>query len=224
MVNKFAAVLADVFGTLTPPDFPNKLLADFFKKGGDFVHPDDITNAALLFRLAKESNLFTPKEISDYIARKLEARIITPDYLEFIGHSNIESYRTGTLKGEVCDDVPPAFHSLRDAGKAIYLFSNSFAPALRLLLRTATPEYLDLLVDDYFDTLKTGPKEDSKSYSQIAKSIGLPPSTILYVDDKLDGLVAAEMAGMQVAHISRPGAKPAGMHNYRTINNLLEVL
>ncbi len=78
----------------------------------------------------------------------------------------------------------------------------------------------------YFDT-SSGPKQEAKSYKEIALSLGLDPAldTILFATDVLGEAEAAKAAGWQAVLVSRPGNKalPDG-HGFRVISSMQDLL
>lgn len=77
----------------------------------------------------------------------------------------------------------------------------------------------------FFDTT-SGPKMESRSYKDIALSLGVDDSSqILFATDVHAEAVAAQQAGWQAVIVSRPGNKPLPEDNpFRVITSMNELL
>jgi enolase-phosphatase E1 len=113
-----------------------------------------------------------------------------------------EGYQSGSLQGEVYDDVPPALRRWRDEGRRVAIFSSGSVLAQQLLFRHSVAGDLTPLLEAHFDTT-TGAKGDSLSYGRIAERLGVAPSAILFVSDSALELDAARIAGMETALSAR---------------------
>lgn len=113
-------------------------------------------------------------------------------------------YENGELKGEVFDDVEPAFRRWKASGKTIRIFSSGSVLAQALLFRYSTSGDLTGYLDGYFDTT-TGPKTGAGSYRRIAAASGARGEDMLFVSDSMRELEAARIAGLKVALSLRPG-------------------
>ena len=61
-------------------------------------------------------------------------------------------------------------------------------------------------ISAYFDTV-TGPKRESSTYKLIAEKLKLPSTSILFLSDIREELMAADEAGMKTIQLVRPGTK-----------------
>ena len=75
---------------------------------------------------------------------------------------------------------------------------------------------LTRFLNGFFDTT-TGPKNDSRSYTEIAGSFGLAPSEIFFISDVTRELDAARAAGMKTLLCIRPGNHPQPPHDHETV-------
>jgi len=129
-----------------------------------------------------------------------------------------KGYRSGSLHGEVYEDVPRAFARWRAAGKRIAIFSSGSVLAQKLLFGHSNAGDLTKYVDAFFDTT-TGPKREPKSYSAIAEALREKDGSVLFVSDVEAELDAAKEAGMQTALMIRPGAAEAANARHATIKS-----
>jgi enolase-phosphatase E1 len=113
-----------------------------------------------------------------------------------------EGYRSGALKSEIYDDVPPALRRWARAGLRLFVYSSGSVPAQKLLFGHSAQGDLTPLFQAYFDTT-TGPKREVTSYATIARGIGLPGSEILFLSDIEAELDAAQAAGLQTCQLVR---------------------
>ncbi|KAJ1218732.1 hypothetical protein NDU88_006309 [Pleurodeles waltl] len=120
------------------------------------------------------------------------------------GHMWKAAYTNGQIKGEVYDDVVPAVRKWREAGLKVYIYSSGSIEAQKLLFGYSIEGNLLELFDGHFDTT-SGQKVESRSYKQIAKSIGCLPENILFLTDITREAKAAEEAGTHVCVVVRPG-------------------
>ena len=113
-----------------------------------------------------------------------------------------EAFDSGELRGDLFPDVAPALARWKESGIRIAVYSSGSVLAQKLIFA----DHLDAIAA-FFDTA-VGPKRSADSYRQIAKDLGSPPATILFVSDVPEELNAALDAGMQIVLAVRPGNKP----------------
>ena len=116
-------------------------------------------------------------------------------------------YREGRLVGHVYDDVPRALRRWAEQGKSIAIFSSGSVLAQKLLFSHTAAGDLTRWIDSHFDTT-TGPKNVADSYLRIARALGRPADSVVFVSDVEDELDAAESAGMRTALCVREGDPP----------------
>jgi enolase-phosphatase E1 len=132
-----------------------------------------------------------------------------------------EGFRAGHLRGQVYDDVPPAFARWKAAGQTLAIFSSGSVLAQRLLFGNSDHGDLGPFLDAYFDTT-TGPKREARSYLEIARALHTAPERVLFVSDVAAELDAARAAGLETALCVREGPLPsANAHTaIRTFDDL----
>ena len=132
-------------------------------------------------------------------------------------------YESGELKGELFGDVPGALEGWHQRGHRVAIFSSGSALAQKLLFASSMAGDLTPFIDAYFDTT-LGPKTEADSYRRIARALGVPAPSIVFVSDVTKELAAARAAGMEAVLSIRPGNLPqrdAGQ--YRQVKSFLEI-
>lgn len=118
-----------------------------------------------------------------------------------------DGFHRGDLRAELFPDVLPAFRKWKAEGLELSIYSSGSVLAQKLFFGHTTEGDLRPLLSSYFDTL-TGKKQESESYSRIAKELALDPGAILFISDIAAELEAAATAGMLVLASVREGNKP----------------
>jgi len=113
-----------------------------------------------------------------------------------------EGFDSGTLCAPVYDDARRALTRWREQGLRLYVYSSGSVAAQRLLFSHTEQGDLTSLFSGYFDTT-TGSKLTAESYRAIARSVGLPPESILFLSDHAGEIEAARAAGMQAVWVDR---------------------
>jgi enolase-phosphatase E1 len=131
----------------------------------------------------------------------------SPALKELQGRIWEDGYRRGELVGEVFPDVPGALRRWQERQLPVGIFSSGSVLAQQLLFGHSSAGDLAPFLRWYFDT-RVGAKIEPNSYRTIARAIGLPADSILFVSDVTRELSAARAAGMQVRLSVRPGNPP----------------
>jgi enolase-phosphatase E1 len=113
-------------------------------------------------------------------------------------------YASGDLVAPLFADVPGALERWHRAGVELAVYSSGSVPAQQLLYGHTQRGDLRQLFRHWFDT-RTGPKQDSESYTTISESMGARPHQVLFISDALAECEAANAAGMAVLFSDRPG-------------------
>jgi enolase-phosphatase E1 len=220
------AILLDIEGTTTPIDFVYKVLFPFARQHchrfltahfseqstkndvSGFVDENarDTANGLNPPPLEPNSKL-DPAIVTQYVHWLMDQDRKSTPLKSLQGRIWQEGYEQGELRGQVFDDVPPAFNRWRSLGKRIYIYSSGSVLAQKLLFGNTECGDLMPMIDGYFDT-NVGAKGEAGSYRQIAKTISMPASEILFISDVTAELAAARAAGFQVLLCNRPGNKP----------------
>jgi enolase-phosphatase E1 len=113
-------------------------------------------------------------------------------------------YASGDLVAPLFADVPEALERWHRAGVELAVYSSGSVPAQQLLYGHTPNGDLRQLFRHWFDT-RTGPKQDSESYTTISEAMGVRPHQVLFISDALVECEAAQQAGMAVLFSDRPG-------------------
>ena len=148
-----------------------------------------------------------PEPVSKYVAWLMDRDRKSPGLKALQGQVWEGGYRSGLLKGEVFEDVPPSMASWRRAGVGVAIYSSGSVLAQRLLFGTTRSGDLTRLISAFFDTA-VGAKTSPDSYRRIAHDLNVSAERILFVSDAGLELDAAAAAGCQVALCVRPGNPP----------------
>ncbi|KAL8510216.1 hypothetical protein ACS0TY_017146 [Phlomoides rotata] len=140
------------------------------------------------------------------------------------GHIWQTGYKNNELEGVVFDDVPEALEKWHSLGIKVYIYSSGSRLAQRLIFGNTTYGDLRKYLSGFFDTT-TGNKKETKSYIQIAESLGVDnPSQILFVTDVYEEATAAKAAGLDVIISIRPGNGPLpDNHGFQTVGSFSEI-
>lgn len=151
------------------------------------------------------------EELSDILGRWIEEDRKHPGLKGIQGIIWQEGYRTGAFAPALYEDVAPALDRWRRNDLRLALYSSGSEQAQRLLVEHTTDGNLTELFSNFFDT-RIGAKTETASYQHIADRMAIRAEEILFLSDIESELDAAAAAGLQTAHIVRPGAHPGARH------------
>lgn len=115
-----------------------------------------------------------------------------------------EGYQAGELRGEVFSDVAPAIARWRARGLRVAIYSSGSELAQRRLFESTAAGDLTPSISGFFDT-SVGAKMNAESYRNIAASLGVSTSAVLFISDVTAELSAAREAGCATRLCVRPG-------------------
>jgi enolase-phosphatase E1 len=115
-----------------------------------------------------------------------------------------KGFDTGVLCAPVYEDAVRALRYWHRQGLRLYVYSSGSVAAQRLLFSHTEQGDLTQLFSGYFDTT-IGPKVEAESFRTIARSVGAPVETILFLSDHTGEIEAARGAGMQAVWVDRDG-------------------
>ena len=231
------AILLDIEGTTTPIDFVHKTLFPFARERmPEFVRDnfgrlqDEIASlhAQHKFDSEKGEDLApfdetSAESVAGYLIFLIDRDRKSTALKSIQGQIWRAGYESGELRGEVFDDVFPAFQRWKESDKTIAIFSSGSRLAQRLIFGFSVAGDLSSYISAYFDTT-TGAKKEPESYRKIAENLSFPPVEILFVSDVLAELDAAFEAGMQTRFCVRPNNPPISEPTaHLTINSFDEL-
>ena len=211
MKGEIKCVLMDIEGTTTSVSFVYDVLFPYFLANVDKLLFNDSDEVIAAFDEVKELvknegglELFSRQDcINQLVLWCKEDRKVTP--LKFLqGVIWEEGYLAGTLVSHVYDDVPHSLKEWYDNKIELAIFSSGSVEAQKLIFKFANQGDLSNYLSAYFDTV-TGPKRETNTYKIIADQLQFPASSILFLSDIREELMAADEVGMQTIQLVRPG-------------------
>jgi enolase-phosphatase E1 len=116
-------------------------------------------------------------------------------------------FEDGALIGQMYPDVKPALERWRAEGRVVAIYSSGSAAAQQLLFGHSSSGDLTPLIGWHFDTT-IGHKREPASYNTIARTLALPPASLLFISDVDAELAAARTAGLETRLCVRAGNAP----------------
>jgi len=240
-VPRVRAVLLDIEGTTTPVSFVYDVLFPYARRHlVDYVaaragSPELERTVAMLSdewmgdrSRGDAADLVKPSSddaasVACYLTWLMDRDRKSPALKRVQGQIWESGYRSGVLRGQVYDDVPPALSRWAESGMTIAIYSSGSVLAQRLLFGNSELGDLTPFIDQYFDTA-VGAKGSAESYAQIARVLALVPNAILFISDVDAELAAAKTAGMQVLMCARPGNAAHSSAVAATVRSFDEIL
>jgi enolase-phosphatase E1 len=213
-------VLLDIEGTTTPMAFVYDVLFPFARlKTESYLreHSRDPRLHEPLAALREEWqeeaangeappqwNVSVPESAAQYLFWLMDRDRKSPMLKRIQGEIWEAGFHAGELRGEVFQDVAPAFERWQRSKIDIAIYSSGSIVAQRLIFGASNAGDLTHFISSFFDTA-VGPKRSADSYRRIAGEMRRAPSTILFVSDVPEELDAAFSAGCQILLAVRPG-------------------
>ena len=203
----------DIEGTTTSVSFVYDVLFPYFIANIDKLLLNDSIEVVAAFAqvdaIVKSEGGIDLKSRQDGINQLVrwckEDRKVTP--LKFLqGVIWEEGYLAGTLVSHVYDDVPHSLKEWYDNNIELAIFSSGSVEAQKLIFKFANQGDLSSYISAYFDTV-TGPKREASTYKLIADKLKLPTTSILFLSDIREELMAADTVGMKTIQLVRPGTE-----------------
>jgi enolase-phosphatase E1 len=207
------AVLIDIEGTTSSIAFVKEDLYPYARRHiPDYVREHAGAISGILDevrRIEGNASLGAPQLIAVLLRWMDEDRKITP-LKTLQGLVWQKGFDSGALRAPVYEDALHALKQWREGGLKIYVYSSGSVAAQRLLFSHTEQGNLTPLFSGYFDTT-TGSKQEAESFRTIARSIGLPAETTLFLSDHTGEIEAARRAGMHAVWVDRdPLSVPTG--------------
>ncbi len=213
MKGEIKCILMDIEGTTTSVSFVYDVLFPYFIANIDKLLLNDSIEVVAAFAqvdaIVKSEGGIDLKSRQDGINQLVrwckEDRKVTP--LKFLqGVIWEEGYLAGTLVSHVYDDVPHSLKEWYDNNIELAIFSSGSVEAQKLIFKFANQGDLSSYISAYFDTV-TGPKREASTYKLIADKLKLPTTSILFLSDIREELMAADTVGMKTIQLVRPGTE-----------------
>jgi enolase-phosphatase E1 len=227
------AVVLDIEGTTTPIEFVYDVLFPFAQAhAAAYLEREQGAEAcraavALLREEQKADRArgeSPPEPLAEYVGWLIERDRKSHGLKALQGLIWQDGYRTGELRGQVFEDVPPALERWRAQGLSIHIYSSGSVLAQRLLFRTTSAGDLTKLLNGYFDT-GVGSKTSSDSYRTIVKEIDVAPGQTLFVSDVSAELDAAQREGLRTVLCDRRLApSPTASVSHPVIHSFGDIL
>lgn len=124
-----------------------------------------------------------------------------------------KGFQSGEIKSELFPDVLPALKVWKDSGLDLRIFSSGSVLAQKLFFEFTTSGNILHFFRAHYDTT-IGSKKEASSYQRIVEDVGINASSMLFVTDVYQEIIAAEQAGLQVVASIRPNnaSLPAEFH------------
>jgi enolase-phosphatase E1 len=131
-----------------------------------------------------------------------------------------DGYQTGQFKGHLYPDVVPALNRWQQANRELSVYSSGSVAAQKLLFSHSIAGDISGLFSYFFDT-RVGAKREVRAYQQIAKQLGHPTSSTLFLSDIKEELDAARSAGWQTIQLIRD--KPDRISSHQQVNSFADI-
>jgi enolase-phosphatase E1 len=225
-LSSVGGVLLDVEGTTTPISFVHDVLFPYARaRLREFLAENEakpaVAEALRTLAAERSTDGGASHDIAAYAELLMDQDRKSPGLKALQGLIWERGYNAGALRGEVFDDVPPAFARWWNDGVKISIYSSGSVLAQRLLFGSTVYGDLTRMIASYFDT-SVGPKKSAESYRRIAAALEMSPGQLLFVSDVGDELNAARTAGMQVAMCERPGNAPQRAKDVAVVRSFTE--
>lgn len=206
-IGKARAILLDIEGTTTPVEFVHEKLFSYARENlQSFLdeNMDDQSIMKYIDEIKKASGKNDPIESVISLMDQDSKLKALKDLQARIWKSG---YEKGELKGEVYDDVPPAFKRWIMDGRSIFIYSSGSVESQKMLFQSTKFGDLTKMIEGYFDTA-VGSKKDPESYDMISGRIGLDGKNIAFFSDSLEEVEAARESEINAFLVCRSGECP----------------
>jgi enolase-phosphatase E1 len=208
-------VLLDIEGTTCPVSFVAEVLFPYASaKLGSYLQAnadepevanliaavdqawaDDPHAEAQALRSAQAAETAKAEAVVPYLQSLIARDVKLTPLKDLQGRIWRAGYASGELVAPLFSDVPAALQRWHQAGIVLAVYSSGSIAAQQLLYGHCQAGDLRGLFSHWFDT-RTGPKQESASYSAIALVMGCAAEQVLFISDSLAELQAAHAAGM----------------------------
>ncbi|WCL80231.1 acireductone synthase [Saprospira sp. CCB-QB6] len=219
-------ILSDIEGTTTSISFVVDTLFPYFleqlplwRQKMDQPEVKAQLEATQALVLAEENKNISLEQAFDYLETWCKADRKAGPLKALQGIVWKAAYLNGQIKGHLYPEVADCLKTWKAKGLQLGIYSSGSVAAQKLLFGYSEAGDLTPLFSHYFDT-KVGHKREAQSYQNIQEAIGLPANEILFLSDVPQELAAAQAAGLEVAHLLRPGTAPSKFKGYANFNQI----
>lgn len=199
-------ILIDVEGTTSDISFVKNVLFKYSAREMRNFLSDNKSNPRVR-ELISSMNMNSHEEAITQLLAWIRDDIKHPVLKELQGMIWRKGYEEKVYTAPLYEDVLPSWVAWHKAGFILGIFSSGSVAAQKLFFSYTSAGNVSQFLKDHFD-LEIGSKIESASYLKIAERLKLTPNKILFLSDRPEELKAAQTAGLQVAHIVRPGTEP----------------
>jgi len=237
------AVVLDIEGTTCPVTFVSQTLFPFARRQlsrticsehrpsnvsaaieeaiAEWKNDCDPKSQALLLQ-ASDQNRPAPEEIVQYFDHLIQSDRKSTALKELQGIIWEQGYASGELQSPLYADVSPALKAWIQQDITLAVYSSGSVKAQQLLYSHTSDGDITDRFSHWFDT-RTGPKLEAESYRTISQTIGVQPTSILFISDHPGECDAALMAGLQTIQCMRDGNTYKRNGHHQSIRNFEEI-
>lgn len=188
-------------------------------------HHSDPEVAQILATVAGEASC-SPDDLDAITAQLhawIDADVKAPPLKAIQGRIWDDGYAAGELTTHLFPDVAPALGQWHEAGVRLAVYSSGSIRAQQSWFRNAPTGDLTSLMSANFDLDTAGPKRAQASYKRIAAALTLDPSSLCFLSDIEDEVLAARAAGWQAVGVKRAGETQATALSAPVISSFTEL-
>ncbi|TID24602.1 hypothetical protein CANINC_003075 [Pichia inconspicua] len=237
---EYKYVVLDIEGTVCPISFVKDKLFPYFLEQlpsylDKYKFPLNIVpqNDEILQILAQfPKNVVVSKDtLLNHITNLVQRDIKDPVLKQLQGFIWEQGYTTGSIQAPLYEDAIEAMKLWSLLCDGVFIYSSGSVKAQKLLFANVETvnssgsigsATMNDLINDYFDTVNVGPKNDVRSYQKILEKIGLNPEDheqtkcCLFLSDNPVEVRAAINAGMTSFIVQRPGNHPLSEEDFKS--------
>ncbi|EDW59685.1 enolase-phosphatase E1 [Drosophila virilis] len=215
-------VLVDIEGTTTSISFVHEVLFPYAKQNAEHYLLETwetdatkqiVQDLQLLPQFAEYASTLGTQPavdaqlIAGFVRYLIERDLKVTPLKTLQGLIWAKGYASGQLRGHVYEDVATAFHTWREAGLRIAVYSSGSVAAQKLIFQHSIAGDLLPHLSAHFDT-HVGHKQQTESYTKISQILQVEPQHVLFLTDVPLEAAAARAAGMLTILLQRPGNVP----------------
>jgi enolase-phosphatase E1 len=216
------AVLLDIEGTISPIAFVRDVLVPYARERlSRFVTAN--ARRPEIHALLDDARALAGDDEDPIVAlhRWLDADEKVAPLKKLQGLIWESGFRSGALASPLFPDALRAIERWRGAGLPHHIYSSGSVKAQHLFFEHTEAGNLRSYFAAHFDT-DIGPKTSKASYLTIAETLGVLPTSILFLSDSAKELAAATAAGLQCVQVVKDAteADPSFLHitSFDTLN------